>query len=548
MIFDESSKDKFKNSLKFDFPFRAENIAPPSEMNSLSPNKPPSNPTTPTGTSCPKHDYSDPGVFYVCRDYFASSAEHLNVFVDDELEIVEELPGGSWTRVRERESQNTGLIPTDILESGAERLAKENKSSNQDTIRAMSCGYESNHLKGHFRRKSSKSRKSVSFSETQPEVINYPVDSDEHLLFPFALNEGTAGAIAGTEAIGESPEAVDAFESVSTGKHTSKKGFLSRLFKASNKPQSEESTRILETLKTFENYPDHLIRVYTGNFDCVLHAYKTFIVDETLTFHEFSQMVLGTFQLDADGFAYEVNLINHLTAEIIPLDLDFSIEQVIELTKREGMAFSAQMPNQLKKTQRGALKKLQKQLKGSQAHNQQQLNHRDKSTDYVTPFKFVLNRIYGNSHNVPIYIHLSLAYTPDDSEDNERNLILSSLFPIQDSSRNMTKKKKKKWFKFGKKQPESFNSTSNPQIQQVVHRIPTTTQTPLHVLIHGLLESLQVPASLPEILFEASLPAIHDAVELPLPMNMPIGEVLKIRPKLDPAEQVIIIRPIIIRE
>ena len=74
------------------------------------------------------------------------------------------------------------------------------------------------------------------------------------------------------------------------------------------------------------------------------------------------------------------------------------------------------------------------------------------------------------------------------------------------------------------------------------------TQDPLHTLIHRLLESLQVPPTLPGIAFEAFLPAIHDAIELPLPVNMPVGDVMRIRPKLDQAEQVITIRPVIIRD
>lgn len=567
-----NKKDKESPRLKFNFPFRAEKVEllkpPPSSSSSptyMTRNgtgtgiqRPASNPTTPTTPTVPKHDYNDPTVYYVCRDFFAASDEHLSVFVDDELEVIEELPGGTWTRVRERDSKQVGMIPTEILESGSERLAKENKTSNQDTIRFMSCKANES---GPNRRKNK--RKSVSFCEVQPEIIQYPPDdTNDHSIFPFTLDEDLSEAIANTEAYPDDYKDTDSctlestFEpkkETETEKGQGKgKGFFKKIFTKKSgsvlgSGSSLKSNQILATLKSFEQYQDHLIRVYTGNFDPVLHAYKTFIVDESLTFAEFTHMALCTFQLEMDQFNYEINLVNHLTAEIVALDTDFTIEQVIEITKREGLAFENQMPKELRKAQKSALKRLLKR-------KNDQLVSRDKSTDYVTPFKFVLNRIYVPVESVPVYVHVSLAYTcGPDQQNNSTNLLISSLFSENQPDRtgDVTVEKKKKWFKtiLSKKKEESpVSFSSSNHLKQQVHRILTMTHDPLHTLIHHLLESLQVPSTLPGIAFEAFLPAIHDAIELPLPMNMPVGDVLRIRPKLDPAEQVIIIRPIIIEQ
>ena len=76
------------------------------------------------------------------------------------------------------------------------------------------------------------------------------------------------------------------------------------------------------------------------------------------------------------------------------------------------------MPRDLRKAQKGALKKLL-------ARNS---DTRDKSTDYVTPFKFVLNRIYSSSDNVPIYVHVSLAYNSGPEDSGPENLLIQSLF------------------------------------------------------------------------------------------------------------------------
>lgn len=551
MIIDDKSdklKQMRKDAWKFDFPFRTERIihSPPLIGMRKDKRKPtenyqdntdkgtvttPSNPTTPTTTSSAKHDYSDPTVYYVSRDFFAATTDHLSVFIDDELELIEELPGGAWTRVKERDSRQVGLIPTEILESGAERLAKENKTSNQDSIRVLSCQPSSS---DHPKRPSlqRKNKKTVSFSEQVPEIVHYPPDhTNDHSIFPFTLEDDDSQAIAFTEAtscdiLGDDLANFSFDEEVQTSQtsETEKSSLLKRLFKK----KSRDTPQVLDCLQDFEKYPDHLIRVYTGNFDSLLHGYKTFIVDESLTFDEFTQMVISTFDLDTDGFFYELNLVNHLTAEVVPLALDFTIEQVIELTKREGLAFSTKMPPPLRKAQKSALKRLKRA---------QQSSERDKSSDYVTPFKFVLNRIFSPSENVPIYVHVSLSYAMSDPSD-ATNLIISSLFPDEQDTSD---KKTKKWYQKFKK-----NNPPPPSTRQSLHRLQVNSQDPLHMLIHHLLTSLNVPETLPGIAFEAFLPAIHDAIELPLPVNMPIGEVMKIRPKLDQSQQVIIIRPVIV--
>lgn len=553
-----SNSDKLRkkpHSWKFDFPFRAERIvhSPPPIMknrdskseglrisrtnrinadNALSPSAPFSNPTTPTTPSHIKHDYLDSKVYYVSRDFFAATSDHLSVFLDDELELIEELPGGAWTRVKERDSQQIGLIPTEILESGAERLAKDNKTTNQDAIRVMSCraGIENGR-----RRKGG--RKRVSFCESEPDVVHYPPDhTNDHSIFPFTLEDDLTAALATCEATSCDSAIVNetAIETATTAttannSTTNDKGFLKKLFRRKTKPNS-----VLATLSDFEKYPDHLIRVYTGNLDPLLHAYKTFIVDESLTFAEFTHMVLSTFDLDADGFLYELNLVNHLTAEVVALDLDFTIEQVIELTKREGLAFSKRMPRELRRAQRGALKR----LKESSAATAD----RDKSTDYVTPFKFVINRVYNSIDNVPIYVHVSLAYAGGCCCTSD--LIISSLFPETDTPATNSARDKKKWYQKLVKNKKHEDESNTPR--QALHRLQIYTKDPLHTLIHHLLETLQCPQTLPGIAFEASLPAIHDAIELPLPINMPVGDVMKIRPKLDQSQQVIIIRPVIV--
>jgi hypothetical protein len=575
-------------SAKIDFPFRKDRVLhspppPPSpaqsnfqcmtktKTTSATPTtRPTSNPTTPTTPTTAKHDYCNPTVYYVCRDFFAAKPEHLSVFIDDELEILEETNGGAWTRVRERDSQQIGLIPTDLLESGSERLAKQNKTTNQETIRVMSCRSSSSSHSGS-NNSNQRSKKVVSFCESDPEILQYSPDTThDNSIFPFSLDEdessveikrkdkdlnddGGGGGIcsisddvemATTSTPTTSTLTTTTTTITTTTPNTTQSGFFARLFKRSSSTQEEsEKHQITKSLHSFQDFPDHLIRVYTGNFDSVLGGYKTFIVDETLTFEEFSLMVLGTFGLEADGFRYELNLVNHLTAEIVPVDLNYTIEQVIELTKRTGLAFSGRMPSELRKAQKGALSRLKKRSE----------TQRDKASDYVTPFKFVLNRIFAQNESVPLYVHVNLSANLENSNtDPTRNLIISSLFaatPHNQQQDGQTPKSKPKWYKrpFGwqkKKSADSSREEEQATAYQHLKRLCVKSTDHVHALVHDLLEALQVPETLPGIAFEAFLPAIHDAIELPLPMNMPVGEALKIRPRIDQAQQIIIIRPV----
>lgn len=525
---------------------------------------------TPTTPSTPKHDYTDPTVFYVCRDYFAPSDDHLSVFIDDELEIIEEILGGALTRVRERDSQQSGLIPTDIIESGSERLAKANKSTNQDTIRIMSCRSSSSVALNSSSSASSSSFsnikknkfKRVSFNDSDPEVLIYPSDqsNDDETIskIPFSIDfeDEFKNVLVISDPIIEETKHVNYNNDENNENNNidvfndknNKPGFFKKLF---TKPSTTTSTssisdKIVKSLQSFEKYPDHLIRVYTGNFYPSLHTFKTFIVDESLSFGEFSSMVISSFNLDTDpdAYRYEINLVNHLTAELIPLDLDFSIEQVIELTKREALAFSGHMPREFRKAQKSALKRL-RERQNNYSHD------RDKATDYVTPFKFILNRTYTRFESVPIYIHVNLSCTELANSSGPTNLILSSIIPSDDNNLNdETKeaKKKWKWYKrFSKSKnhevkPSPTSSSSNNHLERILLR----STDPIHTLVHNLLETLQVPETIPNIAFEASLPPVHDAVEFPLAMNISVGDALKIRPKLDQSQQVIIIRPVLV--
>ncbi len=499
----------------------------------VSGNSTPKQPLTPSSASTPRHDYNDPNIFYVHRDFFATCDEQLSVFLDDELEILEEIPGGAWTRVRERQSGSSGLIPTDILESGAERLAKENKSINQDLIRVHSC-FSTGPDETAFPKP--KERRRVSFAEKSPDVHLFSIESSpDTFQFPYLMEDGSNDALASVEAtlydfeLGRDQEntPIEAGQSPSgpTTDLRQKGGIFSRLAKSlklrNSRPKDDvntESKQILRSLESFTEYEDHLIRVYTGNFDSVLHGFKTFIVDEAVPLGDFTSLVVESFDLAQDGFEYELNLINHLTAEVIPLELNMTVAQIIELTKREALAFTASMPKELKKAQKSALKKMKTIVKTGQT----ELDRRDKSSDYVTPFKFVLNRIYREQTNAPIWIHVHLSGGELSSSTSGRganNLVINSLSSALRNCRNAPEVAKKEedekkpglLSKIFHKNKKKRNGGKQESTIDVIERIRIGCDDSILNLIGSTLEHFGVPSALPGISFEASLPAIHDA-------------------------------------
>lgn len=552
MITNNSKSAQVASTFRFELP------EPAASGNSTS-----KQPLTPTSPSTPRHDYNDPNIFYVHRDFFATCNEQISVFLDDELEILEEIPGGAWTRVRERQSGGVGLIPTDILESGAERLAKENKALNQDLIRIHSCR-EPTKI-----RPCKNSKRKVSFSEKEPQVHFIPYDSSTpdlgsapscaSLHFPYSIEEESQDALASLEAtiydIENQVEQESALQMSSppptfqtptrTNSRQNTKGFLGRLMDVFRSRSSSrfkdavnsEGKKILRSLETFPQYEDHLIRVYTGNFDSVLHGFKTFIVDEAVPLADFTNLVVDSFGLSHDGYEYELNLINHMTAEVIPLELTLTVAHIIELTKREALAFTAAMPRELKKAQKKALKK----MKTTVRTDQNQLDVRDKTSDYVTPFKFVLNRIYREGSNAPVWIHVHLtggecidldAPTVSGASGLLLNSVTSAIgngqqqLHSETSSTAMAKKKanflskllpgKRSSTQKQQKKPKNKDSRSSNQSAtiDVIERVRINCDESIAQLIGMTLERFQVPSNLPGLYFEASLPAIHDASKL----------------------------------
>lgn len=516
---------------------------------------------TPSSTATPKHNYHDPDIYYVNRDFFARSDGQLSVFIDDELDIIEEVANSSWTLVRERDSLKSGLIPTDILESGPERLAQENKTRNQETIRLKLLDCKSGRKKNTKSHKSCRSE-SVRFSKSDPEIFYIETKLDEMSLnFPYNAQTHEE-AISLADDNGEEFTPKQDFTEYDDHTVVNRTGFFKNIFKRNPSSKSSNDLAVLNVLKDFERYSDHLIRVYTGNFDPILNGFKTFIIDESVQFHHFTALVLENFDLLHDGFEYEINLVNHLNAQVIPIDLEQTIAEIIEISKREALEFVAKMPKQLKKVQGKAIKRFQKT---SLIHTE-----RDKSTDYVTPFKFVLNRIIRSNDSVPIWVHVRLATGNENPHSTSTTtapsaLILSSLFAdisstsTQSSNHSFTlqynngtsKKRKSKWWKslslFGKKQSSASLRSFGDEDFNLTERIQIDSSDSIHFLIHILLEHLQVPQNLPNIAFEAFLPAIQDTtIELPLPMEMSVGDALKIRTKIDQSQQMILIRPVIL--
>lgn len=567
MFIEESQKGQAK-AAQVAATFRFEPPEP-----TVSGNSTPRHLMTPSTPTTPRHNYNDPSVVYVNRDFFATCEEQLSVFVDDELEILEETPGGAWTRVREKESKQDGLIPSDILETGHERLAQENKLHNQDLLRRLSCSGEP------VRKQNKTDKRKVSFSKGSPDVCLFnPTDfTQDTFRFPYLMEEESQDALTTLEAT--MFDAVANLDSIPDeqrlgGTHDLRsESLFARMIKgfrlgsssgaSGSSEKDSESKQILQSLQSFPQYEDHLIRIYTGNFDSLLHGYKTFIVDENVPLAQFTQLVVDSFGLGEDGFEYELNLINHLTAEVIPMNLELTIAEIIELTKREALVFSSAMPKELKKAQKLALKRMKRK-------SADQVIERDKQSDYVTPFKFVLNRIYREGRNVPVWVNVHLAGTPqrlgESGGATSSNLVMNSLsesiseggHPYHHQIKNKDKKKRKGFLaRLFKKDKNKLSSEEASQLD-VIERIRIGTDESVFNLISSVLERFGVPSVLPRIVFEASLPAVHDAskfkfksahcnlfslVELPLSMNMTVGDALRIRAKLDPSQQIIQVRP-----
>ena len=154
---------------------------------------------------------------YVSRDFYATMDTQLSVFCDDELHLISD-SDKYWWLVRESLSGQTGYVPSDIVESVDEHVAKMNRMKNQELTRPTSNDdlswrkptNESDDSLGSqpegdpltssvpsasskpwsasgFARKTaglcsapalSKHKKTVSFSEKQPEEHRFAVDDD----------------------------------------------------------------------------------------------------------------------------------------------------------------------------------------------------------------------------------------------------------------------------------------------------------------------------------------------------------------------------------
>jgi hypothetical protein len=296
-----------------------------------------------------------------------------------------------------------------------------------------------------------------------------------------------------------------------------------------------------------------LLRIYAGNFTAV-NGYKTILVDEDASMAEVADKACDKFGVIGDGFDYMLSVVHYDSHEILHVAANYSLATVIELAKRATL-----LEGQYAETTDKSISRLSRRLRKQQDKSirlcksalpspsgtglasplfMQSLAEeltRDKESDFVTHFKFVLNRwLEGPAPTIPFYLRVQMAVG---------STMARSLGAL--SAATGTAEKRPKSPITPKELKSAFPTAEDVKLQGTIKMLVNTSMS-VAELSRAALSALDV-APVPGIkyeLFFASKPA-QTRDRIYLTKEMAVHDILHLRPLVDPSGLLLVLQPVV---
>lgn len=349
------------------------------------------------------------------------------------------------------------------------------------------------------------------------------------------------------------------------------------------------------TASSLATMPDQqLLRVYAGNFTS-LHGYKTLLVEEVCSMAEVAERACEKFALVGDGHDYVLSVVHFDTHEILPVAATTTLASVIEMAKRatimEG-SFAPETGRSWARLPRTARRRHEKRAKqhwqalvastpgplsyggggggGSSgkshlttpmtpgmksatfsclaspviqlAHASESDLPRDRASDFVTHYKFVLNRFLdGPAGTTPFYIKVQImmpgsmpragvgAYSVEEETVPGK---VRSPMPRAASSGLST---------------GMGASAGTARIEGSVAKMLINTSMSVGELLRAALLALDVAPNVPGLKYEIYLACKPDNLRdrIFLTRDMVVHDILHLKPMVDPSGLTLVLQPVV---
>lgn len=324
-----------------------------------------------------------------------------------------------------------------------------------------------------------------------------------------------------------------------------------------------------------------LLRIYAGNFSAV-HGYKTLLLDEETPMAEVAEMAVDKFGLQGDRFNYMLSVVHCETHEILHVSANYTLAMVIELAKRATLmegefvpvtdSSLAALPRRVKKRQSKALCTSKSVAttpvlpsKGEVWHETLSFSclaspvvqalaeldlARDRTSDFVTHYKFVLNRwLESPAPTTPFYLKVQLMISSNTSRSNNG---VPGILPAGAAT-----KRPKSPLSGPLPASAGVGGTASAalalppmqdeaKVQSGTKMLVNTSMT-VAELTRAALSTLDISSHTPGITYDLYLACrmadIRDRIYLT--KEMVVADILHLRPMIDPSGLTLVLQPIV---
>ena len=286
---------------------------------------------------------------------------------------------------------------------------------------------------------------------------------------------------------------------------------------------------------------EQLLRIYAGNFTTV-QGYKTMLMEEAASMTEVADKACEKFGVVGDGYDYMLSLVHYDSHEILQVAANYSLGTVIELAKRATLLegnFSAITSQSLARLPKKLRKQQAKLVRASHgpglASPLVQLSvgelQRDCDSDFVTHYKFVLNRwLEGPGPTTPFYVKVQISNGSGGGGLSSATADSAPRRPKSPRSPMSTRS-------------QSLTPTDDVRATGGIKMLVNTSMT-VAELTRAALVSLDI-AAVPGIRYElylANRPGVaRDHVYLT--RDMVVSDMLHLRPMVDPSGLCLVLQP-----
>lgn len=311
---------------------------------------------------------------------------------------------------------------------------------------------------------------------------------------------------------------------------------------------------------------EQLLRVYAGNFTGV-HGYKTLHITEGATMAEVADKAVEKFGLHGDRFNYVLSVVHYESHEVLQVAANYTLGTVIEMAKRATL-----MEDQLGPATNYSISKLPRKYRkqtdktarlcrsalatpltpGLSANSSNAFSclaspvvqalsdcdlARSRETDFVTHYKFVLNRwLEGPAPTTPFYMRVQMIFG-----NTSRSL---GIIPDGRKSRQTPKSPKSPLATVESK--AMLIPIDDAKYQGNVKMLVNTSMS-VAELCRTAQIALDIAHQVPGIRYELYLAAKPSQTRdrIFLSRDMVVHDILHLRPMVDPSGLVIVLQPVV---